>query len=221
MAPDCKPIRIEYYSDVLCIWAYIAQTRMEELISEFGPQIELQWRYLSVFGDVPGKLEKSWKDRELNFGYAHHVQKVASQFPEIEIHPELWREVVPVSSGPAHLWLCAARLISNDAERKLSSHIRDAFFRHQVDISQDHELFRIALEAGLNAELLKQSIQSGQAWTALCGDWNLAKAESVSVSPTIVFNSGRQRLSGNVGYRIIKANLKELMCQSDEQFSWC
>lgn len=213
--------RIEYYSDVLCIWAYIAQTRMDELRSEFGTQVSLQWRYLSVFGDVPTKLENSWGDRGFNRGYAQHVHTVAEQFPEIEIHPDLWKDVVPVSSGPAHLWLCAARLVSTDTERRYAAAIRKAFFCDLVDISQESELYRLAQDIGLDGLELRQSIQSGHAWTALCSDWNRAKNESVQVSPTIVFNDGRQRLSGNVGYRIIKANLKELMNQADEQYSWC
>lgn len=30
------------------------------------------------------------------------------------------------------------------------------------------------------------------------------------VSPTLIFNEGRQRLNGNVGYRVIEANIREL-----------
>jgi hypothetical protein len=37
-----------------------------------------------------------------------------------------------------------------------------------------------------------------------------------------LFNEGRQVLTGNVGYRVIEANVRELLRQpSDDQSSWC
>ena len=47
-----------------------------------------------------------------------------------------------------------------------------------------------------------------------------ARQSDISVSPTYVFNNGRQRLTGNVGYRIIEANVKELLEQPHKQQSW-
>ena len=39
-----KPIRIFYFSDVLCIWAYIAQVRLEELKIDFSENIAIDYR---------------------------------------------------------------------------------------------------------------------------------------------------------------------------------
>jgi predicted DsbA family dithiol-disulfide isomerase len=49
----------------------------------------------------------------------------------------------------------------------------------------------------------------------------LAKDQDVRSSPTLLFNEGRQRLSGNVGYRIIEANVRELLDRPIVQHSWC
>jgi hypothetical protein len=37
----------------------------------------------------------------------------------------------------------------------------------------------------------------------------------------LLFNEGRQRLTGNVGYRIIEANIRELLEGAPGQLSWC
>jgi predicted DsbA family dithiol-disulfide isomerase len=47
-----KPIRIFYFSDVFCIWAYIAQIRLEELKVSFSEDIAIDYHFISVFGKV-------------------------------------------------------------------------------------------------------------------------------------------------------------------------
>jgi hypothetical protein len=44
----------------------------------------------------------------------------------------------------------------------------------------------------------------------------------VKGSPTMILNQGRQKLFGNVGYRIIEANIQELLREPNpDQASWC
>ena len=41
-------------------------------------------------------------------------------------------------------------------------------------------------------------------------------------SPSFVLNEGRQKLYGNVGFRIIEANIQELLrAPGGDQASWC
>lgn len=42
---------IDYYTDMLCVWAWIAQPRLEELQRQWGKQIEVRHRYVDIFGD--------------------------------------------------------------------------------------------------------------------------------------------------------------------------
>jgi len=66
-------------------------------------------------------------------------------------------------------------------------------------------------------------IESGAAFAALHRDEQLARTHGVLGSPTYVFNEGRQLLYGNVGYRIIAANLRELLSSKhpEGEPSWC
>jgi hypothetical protein len=36
-----------------------------------------------------------------------------------------------------------------------------------------------------------------------------------------VLNEGRQHLNGNVGYRVIEANVRELLHKPADEMSWC
>ena len=58
-----EPIRIFYFSDILCIWAYIAQIRLDELQTTFQEKIAIQYHFVPVFGNAREKLEKGWRDR--------------------------------------------------------------------------------------------------------------------------------------------------------------
>ena len=44
---------------------------------------------------------------------------------------------------------------------------------------------------------------------------------SVKGSPSLILNEGRQIIYGNVGYRVIEANVQELLNQPENQASWC
>ena len=59
-------------------------------------------------------------------------------------------------------------------------------------------------------------------WTRLHLDTEARDRYLAPGSPTLVFNEGRQRLYGNLGYRIIDVNIRELLrdTQSGEA-SWC
>ena len=60
-----EPIRIFSFSDVLCIWAYIAQIRLDELKVNFEDKIIIQHHFVPVFGVAREKLENRWRDRDV------------------------------------------------------------------------------------------------------------------------------------------------------------
>ena len=66
-----------------------------------------------------------------------------------------------------------------------------------------------------------RTIENGEAYAALHRDERLLKEYGVVGSPTYVFNDGRQLLYGNVGYRILQANVEELIHRPEGEASWC
>jgi predicted DsbA family dithiol-disulfide isomerase len=81
--------------------------------------------------------------------------------------------------------------------------------------------YELAEELDLSRASLQRLLDSGAAHAELARDAELAREQAVTVSPTLVLNEGRQRLVGNVGYRVIEANVRELLTQRGEQHSWC
>ncbi len=223
------PIRISYFSDVLCIWAYIAQIRLDELKTTFGDKIAIEQHFVPVFGNARQKLAARWRDRGGFHGYNQHVQEVAQKFSHITVHPDIWTTVIPPSSTACHLFLHAIQLLELkqlvDPTAGLFEQAiwacRTAFFTELANVSDRAVQYEIAAQLGLNSADIQTQIDSGEAYALLSRDWDLVKEHTVAVSPTLVFNEGRQRLNGNVGYRVIEANIRELLHSPPEEASWC
>ena len=52
-------------------------------------------------------------------------------------------------------------------------------------------------------------------------DYEDTKELRLKGSPSLVMNNGRQVLYGNVGYRILNANIRELLERPVSEASWC
>jgi predicted DsbA family dithiol-disulfide isomerase len=217
-----EPLVIDYYTDMLCVWAWIAQRRIEELHDQWGDSIRLEHHCVNVFGDTQAKMERQWSSRGGFEGFAEHVQASAAAYEDAPIHPALWRDVRPTTSATAHLLLKAAGLVdSHDGMTRLAAEIRRSFFVEAVDISQLDQLIPIAESVGLSTSALNESLLSGQAMAALLSDYTVAEQRGIKGSPSWVMNDGRQILYGNVGYRILHANVEELLRHPEQEASWC
>ncbi|MGO9048546.1 MAG: hypothetical protein ACLQFW_16940, partial [Xanthobacteraceae bacterium] len=60
-------VEIKYFSDILCVWAYISQVRIDAIKEKYGEQVHVEHRFCSVFGDTVNKINTAWKDKG---GYA-------------------------------------------------------------------------------------------------------------------------------------------------------
>jgi len=220
-------VKISYFTDALCVWAYVSQVRMDELKANFKDAVELDCRYFHVFGNVANKMETTWRERGGLPAYRRHVREIVEKFGHVPLHEQTWETNMPKSSMPAHLFLCATRQVELSSRCAPNSGyradwaLREAFFRHGRDISQRRVLFEIAESIGLPAAEIEDAVATGAAHAALAEDLELARTQSIAASPTLLFNEGRQRLTGNVGYRIIEANIRELLEGAPGQLSWC
>jgi predicted DsbA family dithiol-disulfide isomerase len=222
------PLQIVYFSDVLCVWAFFAEPRLAEVRRTFGDQVEFQYRFCPVFGDVPGKIAAAWQSKGGYDGFADHVQNAAQKFPELTLHPDLWRKTRPASSLSPHLFLKAVENAELDSLCTPGTFawalrmIREAFFVRGLDISRRETHEEIAREMGLDITVAQLYLDDGRAHAALSADYKEAESLSVKGSLMMILNEGRQKLFGNVGYRIIEANIHELLREPNpDQASWC
>jgi len=148
----------------------------------------------------------------------------------------VWLDDAPVSSASPHLFLKAiqhligtgtlpARGAGATAGRnvfeELMWRLRLAFFRDARNIARQDVQFELAAGLGLPLAPIRSALEDGTAMAELCRDLELCKELSVGGSPTYVLNEGRQKLYGNVGYKVIAANVQEMLQRPEDQASWC
>jgi len=219
---DPAIIVIDYYSDVLCVWAWIAQPRLEELHSQWGNRVAIRHRYLDVFGDSHGKIQRQWGQSDGFEKFAAHVAKSIAPFEQIAVHPDIWAATRPRSSLQAHLVLKAVEQVAGATfVAPTAQRIRQAFFTEARDIGDLPLLLELAAMEGIDVQLLQTALSNGSALAALSEDQHSASALGIRGSPTWVLNEGRQVLYGNVGYRILNANIEELARHPAAGASWC
>ena len=221
---------ITHWSDLLCVWAYVSQARLDELRRRYGARIAVRSRACSVFGDVGTKIVAGWRDRGGAAAYRRHVEEVVARFGHVRLYEDAWAGTVPTTSASPHAIVKAAETLApedrdesgrNPAER-LAWQLRLAFFAEGRDVSQEDVQLEIAAASGLPVDPLRAALRDSRAWAALQRDYEDAAAEGVRGSPTLLLNDRRQVLYGNVGYRIIEANVEELLRgASSDQASWC
>ncbi len=233
---DRVSVEVAYYSDVLCIWAYAAQIKLEEIRRQFGANVDISSHYISVFGNVAEKLHAGWQQRGGTKAYSDHVKHIAENMPHIDVHRDIWTRNIPPSSASCHVFLKAVQLleakggigqqpVASSNGRTLSEEtawqMRLAFFRDVQNIAELECLLRIAEQLNLPTGKILTLINNGEAHAAFSSDLEMQTKQSIQGSPTFVLNEGRQILYGNVGYRVIEANIQELLETPEGQASWC
>ena len=225
--------KIVHFSDILCVWAYVAQSNLARLAEEFGDQLEIEVRYCSVFPDCHGKIGRMWKDRGGFEGYAAHVRDVVGKFPGAELHDGTWFETRPRSSASPHQFIKVVELLESEVGKPAGSldqsmgfqaakALRQAFFVEAQDISHWDVQREVAGRIGVDFDEVLKRYESGEAIARLVADYELAQTMKIEGSPTYVLNEGRQRLYGNVSYNIVAANVREVLNNKvQEQASAC
>ncbi len=235
MTDSIEPLDIAYYSDVLCVWAYVSQIRLDELKANFEEKIEITPYHVTLFGDTQKRIGDGWSERGGYDGFSNHVLEVGSQFPHLEINFDVWKTCKPTTSGNAHLFLKAIDLFEQDSHsdsnknwerfklvKKVEWAIRVAFFKDARDISHTDILFDIADQFSISRKDIEPYLNDGSAMAQFCSELAMKETYKLDGSPTYLFNNERQKLFGNVGYKILEANVAELLANGVEgHASWC
>jgi predicted DsbA family dithiol-disulfide isomerase len=190
-------IPILCFTDVLCGFCYLADARLEQLKSDFGDRVELSYHFMAVYGDVRRRLDNSGKS---DSAYGAMVRDIVESYGHVDIHADIFRKQIPASCLPAHLYLRAVKLLQDEG-------------RLPVD--------ELAARHGIASADVSQVIDDGRAYAELAHDAELQRKYNVLVTPSLVLNEGRQLLNGNVGYRVIEANIRELLANRTAEMSWC
>ena len=226
-------VEVTYFSDFLCVWAYVSQARIDAIKEKFGDAVRIEHRFCSVFGDTARKINSTWKDKGEYEGFNLHLREVAERFPHIKVHPEIWLKTRPLTSASTHLfvkavqqWSCEFRATGSQPAPYILDSVmwafRCAFFRDCRDISRWDIQCEIAEALGVDIGAIEERIHSGVAFARLAADYQDADKMRIEGSPSFVLNEGRQKLYGNVGFHLMEANIQELIrAPRTGEASWC
>lgn len=225
---------VTYYSDVLCIWSYISQIRLDKLAVDYGDRIVIDEKFVSVFADARNKTFMTWRDKGGYESMNRLFQRLAKTYDYITVHPDVWTVTQPYTSTVVHQVLKAIQAIDaedNDVENisfgdtlgaKAVRRFREAFFSEARDISNWKVQAELAIELGVDPARIEAKLHSGEAAALLDADQKAAEKQHIAGSPTFVMNEGRQMLFGNVGYNLIAANVEDMFReQTGDAASWC
>ena len=219
-------VEIKYFSDILCVWAYISQVRIDAIKEKFGDGVRIEHRFCSVFGDTAAKIDTAWKDKGGYAGFNAHLRQSAGKFPHIEVHPDLWLKTRPASSMSAHLFLKAfssANAIPRAWRPTRRCGRSAAPFSKSAAISPASTCsVRSRPRSAPMSAPPKSAFARARAFAALAADYQEADKLRIEGSPSLVLNQGRQKLYGNVGFRLIEANVQGLIrTPAGDDASWC
>ena len=229
-------IEVSYFSDVLCVWAFVAQIRLDELQRHYGDTIVVHYHFLPIFADTRHRIGSGWKRRGGFEGYAKHVAGVADGFDHVDVADDVWSTVRPTSSAPSHQFLKALQVletedvVSRDRRDEYEGRtlfeqtawtLRRAFFEDGRDISSRGCLGEVTESLDLPVEAMREVINSGRALAGIFRDAELRDEHRIEGSPTYLLSHGRQKLYGNVGYKVIEANVEEILRRPGHAASWC
>ena len=215
-------IIIDYYSDILCVWAWISQRRIDELNKQFGHKIELRCHFVDVFGDTSTRIQEQWSNNGLYDGFGKHVIKAAAPYESAIVNSDVWLQTRPTTSANAHMVIKAVEIVYGcQYAIDFALALRKAFFVDAKDISQLEVIYVLASTTGITVDPIISSISDGRAIAALMHDYQVAKDNGIKGSPCFVMNEGRQVLFGNVGYRVLHTNIEEMLNNPENDASWC
>ena len=219
---DNEPLIVDYFSDILCVWAWIAERRIEELNRYFKDKIEIRYQYIDLFGDTVNRIQTQWIDKGMYEGFSKHVVEAATPYGSAPVNSKVWLITRPTTSANAHMVLKAIELTENKQAAIIFANVlRKSFFIEAKDISNLEILFSLLKQEGIISEQIYKTLNNGSALAALMSDYQKAHEYDIKGSPSFVMNNGRQSLFGNVGYRVLQANIEELLKSSSTQASWC
>ncbi len=210
-------IEFEYWSDPLCIWAFVAQPKLEAVLERHGTFLKPRYRVVPVFGSVPQKFSTgSWSEAGPQ-GRAEATQRIAQQHGHDDVDGSCWLNDCPASS-----WACGAALaaVFSMVERetlglsqgeRFQWRMRERFFVDNKNVARRDVQLELAEECGVPVAALEQKLDEGAGLSALWEDHARRESLGLRGSPTFVFDGGRAMLYGNFSEAVLGATVEELV----------
>jgi len=220
-------IRFHYWTDPLCIWAFVAQGKLDRLLAAHAGALDVTYHVVPVFGSIRWRFaEGPWAAAGVE-GRVQQTAAVAARFGHPEVTGEGWRAVCEGSSWAAGAAVKAVQVAERAGElpagacEQYQRALRAAFFLDNRNVVRRDVQLELASEHKLEAKPIAAALDDGRALAALWEDHQLRETLGIQGSPTYVFDDGRAMLYGNVSEGVIVATVAELLSGSAAGRSEC
>ncbi len=209
-------VTFDYWTDPLCIWAYVAQPKLDHLHERFGDQIAVRTRIVPVFGSVPHRLRSgSWALKGVEGRVAVTARVAREHGPEgCNVDGTVWRTDCPTSSWAAGMAAKGVGLLEERGDigpRGMSGYLvemRRRFFEENLNVARRDAQLALAADLGIDPDALAATLDDGSALAALFEDHQDREQQRVQGSPTYVFDGGRTMIYGNFDASVLEATVE-------------
>ena len=91
-------LQFSYWSDPLCIWALVAQQKLDSVLGELGDHVRVDYRIVPVFGSVPWRFAAGPWAKDGVDGRVAAPRRIAEEGGRSDVSGECWRRAMPASS---------------------------------------------------------------------------------------------------------------------------
>lgn len=215
--PNARRLSFEYWSDPLCIWAYVAQPKLDRILEQYGDRLDVRYHVVPVFGSVPWRFrEGSWSTSGVE-GRVAATARVAAQFGYTNITGEVWRDNCPASSWAPGIAIKSVFALEEQGTFEPGTGaayqwaIRRAFFEDNRNVARRVVQFEVAEQLGITREPIERFRDDGTGIALLWEDDQRRNDARIQGSPTFLFDGGRARLFGNFKERVLQSTISELL----------
>lgn len=140
-------IRLDYYTDALCSWCFVAEPTLRRLREMYGGRLEVRYRMFPLFEEVSEVMF-----HPLGLWNIADRWRLVSKRTGIAIDPRLWDEDPPRSAWPPCLAVKAAERQNLRLADRFLGLLRVAALTHRRNISRPEVLLEYAEKAGLDRD---------------------------------------------------------------------
>lgn len=213
--------RIDVWSDVACPWCYIGKRRLDRALAAFARRdaVEVHWRSYelnptmareSQDGSYAVRLAKKYGKTLVEA--EQMIERVADTAKAEGLRFD-YSVIRPGNTFDAH------RLIHLAQSQGLQSVVKERFFQgyfcEGAAIGQPNTLLRLAIEAGLQAEVVQSVLNSDAYSDDVRADEREARELGISGVPFFVFG-GRYAVSGAQPIEIFRSALERVLVEPRE-----
>jgi predicted DsbA family dithiol-disulfide isomerase len=213
---ETRRIPLGYWSDPFCIWAYVAEEKLDRVLDHHSGRVEVVHHVIPVFGSIPARFREGPWASAGGAGRAEASRRIAKEQRGVEISGQVWLEDPPSSSWAAGAAAKAVSAIEARGEAapgaggRYLRGLRDWFFERNVNTARRVHQLALAEALEIPRGPLEAALDDGTALALLWEDQAERERLRLQGSPTYVFDGGRALLYGNFDYAILDATIREL-----------